>query len=155
MLSRVVLDKSNRFVGDGVRVVVVVRLDLDGCLVAYEGGGVEKAARPTERAVEAIEAPLKGPVVLRGPLLVAGPMPNLLGYVPFAGHVGGVACGLERLRDGDAAVVQITPVSFEALVAHHVAHAGLVGIKSGKETRPRGAAAGRVVELGEAQAARG
>ena len=73
--------------------------------------------------------------------------------VPLAGHVGLVAGGLEDLGEGDAAAVEVAGVARGMdLRIDHVADAGLVRVEAGEQRRAAGAAAGGVVEMGEAHA---
>lgn len=86
---------------------------------------------------------------------VGGPVGAGLADVPFAGHECGVAGGFEGFGEGDRLVVEIALVGGEAAVLDHVADAGLVGVAAGEQGGAGGAAAGAVVELGEADAAIG
>ena len=97
-----------------------------------------------DRAVEAVEAALERPVVF------GAFRSDVAGDVPFARDVGGIARGLERFGDGDAVAIQIAAVAVVAVVVHHPADTGLMGVKSGEQAGAGGAAAGGVVELGEA-----
>jgi hypothetical protein len=65
------------------------------------------------------------------------------------------ATGLERLGDGDAAIVEVACVAFRAEVVSEDADAGLVRVQAREQRRARGAAARGVIELRAAQAAGG
>ena len=73
--------------------------------------------------------------------------------MPLAGHRGPVAGRPQHLGDGDAAVIEIAPVSVLAPVLGHVADARLVRVQAGQQRGAGGAAAARVVELREPQPA--
>ena len=75
--------------------------------------------------------------------------------MPFSRDGGQVAGFAEDLRDRVAVVVQGTPVTRDALVGGHPAYSGLVGVQTGQERGPGGAAAPRIVKLGELRAALG
>ena len=100
-------------------------------------------------AEEFVEAALAGPIVLG----IGGF--HLGGDVPFSGHVGAVAGGLERFGDGEAFLVEVALVLGEPVVAGHVTDAGLVRVESGEEGGAGGATAGRIVKLGEAHSVGG
>ena len=80
---------------------------------------------------------------------------EVLADMPFACHGGEVTDGFEDFCDGDAGVIETARITGGALVIGHVADAGLMGVESGEEGGAGGAAAGGVVELGEAESASG
>ena len=149
------LHHRRRGVADGVGEVVGLRLGggIDELPVAHHGGWVEVAAATADHAVVGVEATLHRermagstrPPGLRAIRLVAA------ADVPLAGHHGAVAAALQRLGNGDAVVAQVSLVLAEAVVAHHVAHPGLVRIEPGEQRRARRTAARAVVGLREAQ----
>ena len=100
-------------------------------------------------AVEAAEATLKRPVELVGIALWM----RDIGDMPFADGVALITRGFQGLGNRDAALVQVAGVTFELPVLHHVPDARLMRIEAGEQRGTRGAAAGRVVELREPQAA--
>ena len=146
-------------VGYPIRVVPVWIDLVEQFLVAHQVGGLVVRAGPADGPEEVVEPslprkgetrPLVGPAVLLGHVALAR-------YMPLARHQCAVARGLERLGDGDGRVVQVTLVGGVG-VRHrvrHVADAGLVRVQTRQQRRPRRAAAGRVVHLGEAQPALG
>ena len=73
--------------------------------------------------------------------------------VPLARGIGPVAGRLERLGEGDTPRAQVAAIGLEAQIVHHVSNPRLVRMETGEERGPRGAAAGRIVELGETQPA--
>ena len=120
---------------------VVLGSDLG--VAAGEGIWIEEGTGAVDGAEEFVEATLAGPVVF----WVGGF--DLGGDVPFSGHVGAVAGGLEGFGDGEAFFVQESLVLGDAVVACHVANASLVGVEAGEEGSASRAAAGRVVKLSE------
>lgn len=84
---------------------------------------------------------------------VNGPVGAVFADMPLAGHHDGVAGGFEGLGHGLAVVVEVALIGGDAAVVNHVADAGLMGIEAGEESGAGGAAAGGVIELGEADAA--
>ncbi len=145
--AAVAVDVADGVIGDGVGVVEVRRIRLDQLVVAGESDGVPVAAGPVDGAEVVVEAALAGPVVF---VALAD-----RGHMPLAAHERRVTGGFERLSDGDALAVQVAAIAGQPEVAHHVADAGLVGVEAGEQAGAGGAAAGGVVELGEADAARG
>ena len=158
---RVVAHEARRVLGDCVRVVVdggfgvVRRREFDGFVVFGEGDRVVEAAGAMNRAVEAVEAALPRPVVSRGEFVVAAPVAHVTSDVPLPRHVGAVAGLAERLGDRHRVGGEVAAVSRQPVVAHHVADAGLVSVEAGQQGRTGRAAAGRVVEVAEAQAVGG
>ena len=75
--------------------------------------------------------------------------------MPFSRDGGQVAGLAEDLRDRVAVVVQGTPVTRDALVGGHPAYSSLVRVEAGQKGSPGGAAAPRIVKLGELRAALG
>ena len=149
------LHHRHRAIADGVGEVVGLGLGggLDELVVAHHGRRVEVAAAAAEHAVVGVEAALHrqrmvgraGPPCLRAVRLVAA------ANVPLARHHGAVAAALQRLGDGHAVVAQVALVLADAVVAHHVADAGLMRVEPGKQRSAGRAAACAVVRLGEAQ----
>lgn len=86
---------------------------------------------------------------------VEGPMGPILADVPFAGHHDGIAGGFKGFGHGLAVLVEVALIGGDTAVVHHVADAGLVGVEAGEEGGAGGAAAGGIIELGEADAALG
>ena len=158
---RVLAHEPRRVLGDRVGVVVdrslrVVRgREFNGFVVLGEGDRIVEAAGAVDRAVEAVEAALSRPVVCRCEFVVAAPVAHVARDVPLARHVRAVTHGPQRFGDGDRIGREIAPVSRQPVVPHHVAHAGLVRVEAGQQGRAGRAAAGRVVEVAEAQAVRG
>jgi len=146
-----VVDEADRRVVDGVGVVEgLVRLGFVGdvVVVAGEGLGREEAAGAGDGAEVAVEPALAGPVVF----LLEGLGAGGVRHVPLAGHIRAVACGLERLGQGDALAVDVAPVAGQLPVRLHAAHAGLVGVESREQLGAGRAAACAVVKLGEPNA---
>ena len=135
-------------VADGVGQEERARGRVDALVVPGQRAGMVVAAGAGDDAVEGVEAPLPGPVVL-GTVAI-----HVSGHVPLARHVGPVAGLPERLGDGHGIGVEVAGVAVDAVVVHHVTDVGLVRVQPGQQRRPRGAAAGGVVELAEAQPAR-
>ncbi len=145
-LALVLLDVGDGLVADRVGVeegVVGLRLVLDVLVAARERIGIVEAARADDGAEELVEAALQRPGV--------GGFGQAARDVPLAAHVRLVAVALERLRDGDAALVQVAGVALGTRVVGEDADAGLVRVQAGQHRRPRRAAARGVVELREAQ----
>src|SRR5262245_55964044 len=77
----------------------------------------------------------------------------LQAQVPLAGHAGGIARVAQHFAQGEASLAQPARVALRSLanVGIQVTHAGVMRIEAGKQRGARGAAAGGVVELREAQ----
>ena len=142
-----VVDEADRVVTDRIGVIEILRLRLDRRVVAGQGDRVVEAARTVDRSVEAIEAALAGPVVLR--------CGRGWRHVPLARHECVVARRAKDLGDGYASAVQFPAVPLPAAVFHHVAHARLMRIEPGEQSGSRRAASCCVVELREPQSAAG
>jgi hypothetical protein len=157
VVARVLPDEAHGVVADRVGVVELIRPVLgvgegrDQGVVADEGIRVEETAGAVDRAVEAVKAALQGPVVAVG--LAVGA--DLLRHVPLADHVGAVTGRAHGFGEGEALPIQVAAVTVQAAIVHHVPDAGLMRVKPGEERGAGGAAAGGVVELGEAHAAAG
>ena len=136
-------DELLSFVGDGVGVEEPrrCRLALDVLLPARERRRAVVAAAARQRAEEPIEAAPRRPGV--------GRVPHVGREVPLAAQAGGVAGGLEDLRDGQASLVERTSVPIRAIVAREDAYSGLVRVQAREHRRARWAAARRVVEARE------
>ena len=75
--------------------------------------------------------------------------------MPLARHQRRVPGGPQHLGDRYAALTQVAAIAGQPVIFHHVADAGLVLVKARHERGTSGAAAGRVVELRQAQPALG
>src|SRR5262249_52084694 len=78
---------------------------------------------------------------------IGRPVRPLLADVPLPGHRGAISGGAQRLRDGDAAVVQVALIFRDGAMIYHVPDARAVIVEAGQQGGSRGAAARRVVEL--------
>ena len=148
VLSAVLVDELHGVVGDGVGVVEALVLDRllgDVGVVESEGLGRVEVPRSGDGAEEAVETTLARPVVFVLLVLHA----RLVGDVPFAGHVGGVAVELEGLGQGDALFIEVAAVARLFPIGLHASHARLVRVETGEQGGAGGTAAGTVVELGE------
>ena len=108
--------------------------------------------RHRKRTVVAVEAPLDGPSIR---LIGSTCFQVEVAEVPFASHICGVTCGLERFGDGNAFVIEIALIGGYAEVLVHVSDACLMGIETCQKRGACRAAAGVIIELGEAQAVGG
>src|SRR5882762_2435949 len=99
------------FVGDGVGIEESGRrrLALGGLLPTRECRGTVVATAARERAEEPIEAAPRRPGV--------GRIPHVGGQMPLAAQTGRVANLAQRLREGEATLVERAPVSVRAIVA--------------------------------------
>ena len=111
---------------------------------AIEAEVIPRRARVVKTAGRGIEAPLKAAIGWRDALV--------LPHMPLAGHAGEIARITEHLGDGDTLVIEPAAIAGQLLVVGHVADPGLMRVETGEQARPRGAAAGGVVALGEPQA---
>ncbi len=157
VLRGMILQKTDRMICDGVGVIVWLRWLVggvaerrDGCVVARQEGRIPEAAAADDGAVETVESPLQWPIAA----VVGGFSPESPGNVPLSGHAGAVAAFPEGFRDGHTLAVEIAPVSIVAAVVGHVANARLMRIEACEQAGPGWAAAGRIVELSEAQTTR-
>ncbi len=113
--------------------------------------GAEVTAGAGDNAIEAVEAALARPFFLA-----------VVAEVPFAGHVGVIACGLEDFGERDAVTVEKAGITGCGVGGGGLAgvfgedtYSGLVLEEAGEQGGPGGGAACGVVELSEAEAAGG
>ena len=138
------LNELHGVIGEGIRHVerTVVGRSVRLVPQGHRAGRVqlEVVGTAADQSEVLVEAPVRRPVRA------------LLPDMPLAGHQRGVAGVLEDFGNRDAVVVQKPLVRRHPEIADHVADTGLMGIETGQQGRPCRAAAGRVVELSEAQA---
>ncbi len=143
----VLVDVGDGLVADGVGVeeaAVGLGLVLDVVVAARQRIGIVEAAGADDGAEELVEAALQGPGI--------GRLRQAARHVPLAAHVGLVAVGLERLGNGDAALVQVAGIALRTGIVGQDADTGLMRVQTGQHRCARGTAARRIVELREAQA---
>ena len=151
---KMIFEKADGIVAEGIRDVVIGarpdRLPFEVQQLRLE---VVAAAAG---AIEAVEPAVKRKVLRQGSvwLLCTGTRRIDPADVPFADVVASIACFVKQLRDRRAAIVQADGIAGPAPILTHVADACLVRIEPRQERRAGGAAAGAVVELGEAEAVR-
>ncbi len=148
------VDEHRGVVADGIGEVIRLRRLVnrivpyrDRPVVTRQRVGIPQAGCPVDDSIITVEPALQRPVELVG--LILGM--RVFGHMPLADHIGCIAGRLEGFGNCDAAAIQIAAIAVDALVVHHVANAGLMGIEPGQQRRARGAASARVVELREAQ----
>ena len=152
--GRVIAEVGDGLGGERVGGVVALTVRRNLFVAAMEIVRAKKIRGAFEETVETVEAALEGP---SGRVAIAD--------VPLAGHVGAVAGRAEHLgqrghrRAHPAAVGDGHFHAFGELrgtragaLEGHVTEAGLMRMESGDERGATGAAAGVVVELGEAHA---
>src|SRR5262245_9682577 len=111
MFAAVLFDEGNRLVTDGVRVEetgVSLRLVFDVVVASRQCVGVVKAPSADDGPVELVEATLQRPGISR--------LGETARHMPLAAHVGSVATRLERVRDRDAALVEIAGITLRPRV---------------------------------------
>ena len=148
-------DHAAGVVADGVRVVVIIPLRLDSAILDHQTVRIEVVATAGQGAIEPVEATGEGIGVSQRARIRNGV--TLHGYarrrVPFACIAGLVPVIPQDLADGDAVLSKVSLVcGADFVVGDHVAHARLVGVQAGQETRTCGTAPGAVVHLREAYA---
>src|SRR5262245_16884109 len=150
MFATVLFDEGDRLVAGGVRVEeewVGLRFVLDVVVAARQCVGVIEAPGANDRPVELVEATLQRPGISR--------LGKTARHVPLSAHVAPIPAGLERERDRDAALVEITGVTLGPGVVGQNADTRLMWMQARQHRGAGRATAGRVVELGEAQAVAG
>ena len=145
----ILINETHRVVADRIRIIILLRLVLrigkrrDHRIITRQRPRIIKAARSSDRAVEAVKAALQRPVELRA----FGHC--MLRDVPFAHRISPVTRRFQHLCDGHAALVQIPPIPLLPTILHHVPNPRLMRIQPRQQRRPRGAAAPGIVELTE------
>ena len=151
------INHANGFVADGIGVIKVSGIIGYELAVFDQRVGMEEAAGAGQGAEEAIEAALSryGMFGSAGTPAFRLARRQESADVPLARHHGAVASALQHFGDGHGVIAQVALIGASAIIAHHVADAGLVRMQAGQQGGARWAAAGEAVHLRKARAVRG